>query len=133
METLRARGLRLAVASSSYRRFVELVLEKLNLGSRFETVVTVDDVDRGKPDPAVFLLAAKHLQVQPGECLAYPASHEKARQSLALTLRWARRSQTALWRAEVEDQALFGIVQGGTHADRLISDLKDLPLSLFEG
>ena len=51
------------------------------------------------------------------ECLAYPASHEKARQSMELTLRWARRSQTAFWRAEVEDQTLFGIVQGGTHAD----------------
>jgi queuine tRNA-ribosyltransferase len=51
------------------------------------------------------------------ECLAYPASHEKARQSMELTLRWARRSQTASWRAEVEDQTLFGIVQGGTHAD----------------
>jgi beta-phosphoglucomutase-like phosphatase (HAD superfamily) len=44
-----------------------------------------------------------------------------------------RRALTARWRAEVEDQALFGIVQGGTPADRLISDLKDLPLSLFAG
>jgi len=51
------------------------------------------------------------------ECLAYPASHEKARQSMELTLRWARRSQTALWRSEVEKQTLFGIVQGGTYAD----------------
>lgn len=51
------------------------------------------------------------------ECLAYPASHEKARQSMELTLRWARRSQSAFRGAEVEDQILFGIVQGGTHAD----------------
>jgi queuine tRNA-ribosyltransferase len=51
------------------------------------------------------------------ECLAYPASHEKARQSMELTLRWARRAQTAFRRAEIEDQTLFGIVQGGTHAD----------------
>ena len=51
------------------------------------------------------------------ECLAYPASHERARQSMELTLRWAQRSQTAFWRAEVENQTLFGIVQGGTYAD----------------
>src|SRR3990172_1043703 len=51
------------------------------------------------------------------ECLAYPASHERARQSMELTLRWAQRSQTAFWRAEVEHQALFGIVQGSTYAD----------------
>jgi queuine tRNA-ribosyltransferase len=51
------------------------------------------------------------------ECLEYPASHEKARQSMELTLRWARRSQAAPWRAEAGNQALFGIVQGGTYAD----------------
>jgi queuine tRNA-ribosyltransferase len=51
------------------------------------------------------------------ECLAYPASHEKARESMELTLRWARRSITTRWRGEVEGPALFGIVQGGTYAD----------------
>ena len=75
------------------------------------------------------------------ECLAYPASHEKARQSMELTLRWARRSQnafkelTSAAKAErkepaesaglkprpdetrLRSQAMFGIVQGGTYAD----------------
>jgi queuine tRNA-ribosyltransferase len=51
------------------------------------------------------------------ECLAYPASHEKARQSMELTLRWAGRSQAAFAQADSSRQTLFGIVQGGTHAD----------------
>jgi queuine tRNA-ribosyltransferase len=45
------------------------------------------------------------------ECLAYPASREATERSLALTLRWARRSLAA---HAGGSGALFGIVQGGT-------------------
>lgn len=48
------------------------------------------------------------------ECLAYPAGHEEARQSVARTVGWARRSLQAHQR---QDQALFAIVQGGTYPD----------------
>jgi queuine tRNA-ribosyltransferase len=50
------------------------------------------------------------------ECLAYPASHEDTERSLALTLRWARRSLDA-HRAAGSPAALFGIVQGGSYHD----------------
>jgi queuine tRNA-ribosyltransferase len=50
------------------------------------------------------------------ECLAYPASREATERSLDLTLRWARRSRAA--HAAAPGRALlFGIVQGGGHAD----------------
>jgi queuine tRNA-ribosyltransferase len=49
------------------------------------------------------------------ECLAYPATVEATERSLALTLRWARRSLDAHRRAGA-GRALFGIVQGGTDA-----------------
>ena len=51
------------------------------------------------------------------ECLEYPASHEKARHSMELTLRWARRCQAAFTAEDSSGQALFGIVQGGVYAD----------------
>ncbi len=51
------------------------------------------------------------------ECLGNPATHEEAERSLALTLRWARRSRDAHTGAAAARQALFGIVQGGTHED----------------
>ena len=51
------------------------------------------------------------------ECLEYPASHEKARHSMELTLRWARRCQAAFAAEDSSGQALFGIVQGGAYAD----------------
>jgi queuine tRNA-ribosyltransferase len=50
------------------------------------------------------------------ECLAYPASREATERSLALTLRWARRSLDA-HRAGGGPAALFGIVQGGSYPD----------------
>jgi queuine tRNA-ribosyltransferase len=50
------------------------------------------------------------------ECLAYPASREDTERSLALTLRWARRSLDA-HRAAGGAAALFGIVQGGSYHD----------------
>jgi beta-phosphoglucomutase len=42
---------------------VERALEIFNIRDRFRTVVTGDEVARGKPDPALFLLAAQALQV----------------------------------------------------------------------
>ena len=53
------------------------------------------------------------------ECTPYPATEEEARESMALSLRWAGRSRArfdALKSAEPErGEALFGIVQGGVY------------------
>ncbi len=52
------------------------------------------------------------------ECLAYPATREATEASLALTLRWARRSLDAHRAGEGGRRAaLFGIVQGGSYAE----------------
>lgn len=48
------------------------------------------------------------------ECTPYPADYEYACRSMRLTTRWAKRCQAVHNR---EDQALFGIVQGGMYAD----------------
>ncbi len=49
------------------------------------------------------------------ECVPYPATYEYAKDSVLRTLRWAKRGQDA--HSRKEDQALFGIVQGGDYAD----------------
>ena len=48
------------------------------------------------------------------ECTPFPAGHEEAERSLELTLNWSRRCKDSHRR---EDQALFGIVQGGMYPD----------------
>jgi queuine tRNA-ribosyltransferase len=55
------------------------------------------------------------------ECLEHPASHDRARESLERTLRWARRAREHFLRTKHSGanpgQAQFGIIQGGTFAD----------------
>ena len=58
-----------AVATSGSRSRVEETLEILNLCKRFRAVVTGNDVERGKPDPDLFLLAAQALQIDPSRIL----------------------------------------------------------------
>ncbi|HEY2497930.1 MAG TPA: HAD family phosphatase [Candidatus Angelobacter sp.] len=64
-----AAGLPMAVATSGNRERVESMLECFDLHSRFCNIVTGEDVKRGKPDPALFQLAARGLQVEPERIL----------------------------------------------------------------
>ena len=50
------------------------------------------------------------------ECTAYPATHAQARESMELSMRWAKRGRDA-HNALENPNALFGIVQGGMHGD----------------
>jgi beta-phosphoglucomutase len=61
-------GLKLALATSSHREKMEMEVSELDIKGLFPVVVTGEDVSRGKPDPEIFLLAAKRLGVPPAEC-----------------------------------------------------------------
>jgi HAD superfamily hydrolase (TIGR01509 family) len=66
----RARGLKLAVASSADRMKVEGNLRQLGLPERtFDALVVGEDVTRKKPAPDIFLLAARRLGLDPASCL----------------------------------------------------------------
>jgi HAD superfamily hydrolase (TIGR01509 family) len=58
-----------AVATSGSRSRVEQTLGTLNLCKRFRTIVTGNDVERGKPAPDLFLLAAQALRIAPNRIL----------------------------------------------------------------
>lgn len=62
-------GLRLSVATSAAPGMQQMAFDAFDLNGLFETVVTGDDVKRGKPDPEPYLLAASRLGVNPAECL----------------------------------------------------------------
>jgi len=65
---LKRRGIRVAVASSS--RNARTILDRVGLtGSLFDAIVDGNDITRSKPDPEVFLLAARRLGLAPAECL----------------------------------------------------------------
>jgi HAD superfamily hydrolase (TIGR01509 family) len=63
-------GVRLAVASSSKRNWVAATLRSIGLSDAFETIAAGDEVQHGKPDPEIYVLAAELLGVPPEECVA---------------------------------------------------------------
>jgi HAD superfamily hydrolase (TIGR01509 family) len=65
----------LAVASSSNRPIIDLVLERSGLDSAFQATVSSEEVARGKPAPDVYLAAARRLGVPPARCAAVEDSH----------------------------------------------------------
>ena len=66
------------------------------------------------------------------ECPPYPATEAEARQSMELSMRWARRSRNAFG-ALANPNALFGIVQGGTHAGLRLESAAALREIGFDG
>ncbi|MBK8899592.1 MAG: HAD family phosphatase [Anaerolineaceae bacterium] len=82
----------LAVATAANRPNIEYVLDGLNLRHYFATVVGAEDVARGKPEPDLFLLVAKRLNLPPEACLVFEdslagleAAHRAGMQAVAVT------------------------------------------------
>ena len=68
LDCLSEAGIRMAIATSASRRRACGTLEELKLACSFHTIVTGDDIRSGKPDPAIYQLAAERMQESP-ECL----------------------------------------------------------------
>jgi beta-phosphoglucomutase len=68
LTSLHEAGFALAVGSSAPPENVHQVMERLGAGALFGAVVHGMDVTRGKPDPQVFLVAARRLGIPPGRC-----------------------------------------------------------------
>jgi len=74
LQQARAAGMRLGVATAANWENVEFVLRGIGLRDAFDTIVTADDITRGKPDPEIFLIAAQRLGVSPARCLVFEDS-----------------------------------------------------------
>ena len=68
-----------AVATSSSMHYARTSLKRAGVLDYFTTIVTRGDVERGKPHPDSFLLAAKRLNVKPDRCLALEDSIQGVR------------------------------------------------------
>ena len=77
----------LAVASSSNRPLIDLVLELSGLASHFRVTVSSEEVERGKPAPDVYLEAARRLGVAAERSAAVEDSESGIRSAKAAGLR----------------------------------------------
>ena len=67
LDTLRSRGYKLAIGSSS--KNAPFILQQLGLGSYFDAISDGNNITHSKPDPEVFVKAAQMLCVPNEECL----------------------------------------------------------------
>ena len=74
VDAAKENGLKLAVASSSGRAWVEGYLEQLGIRHEFHIIKTREDVERVKPDPALYLEALKALQIEAHEAIVFEDS-----------------------------------------------------------
>ena len=67
LDALRAKGLKLAIGSSS--KNAKFILERIGLVDYFDAISDGTNIARSKPDPEVFLKAAEFLGLEPADCL----------------------------------------------------------------
>ena len=116
LEKLRDEGWLQAVASSAPLLNIETIIEALDLESFFSAIASAEDVTAGKPDPQVFIAAARKVGVAPSACVVVedaPAGTEAARRA-------GMRS--------------IGVLSSHAelHADIVVRTLEDLPDDAFD-
>ena len=116
LTTLRASGWRQAIVTSAPRLNIEAIMRVTDLGEVMDTIICAEDVERGKPDPQPFLLAASRLAVPPEHCIVVedaPAGIQAARRAGMRTL---------------------GVLSSHQQlaADRVVRSLTELPDHAFE-
>jgi len=67
LEELEERGIKKAIGSSS--KNTDFILKQIGLKDRFDVIVDGNNIKNSKPDPEVFLLAAKLLDIAPENCV----------------------------------------------------------------
>lgn len=84
----------IAVCTGSRRDEVEPILDRLGVLDLLTTLVTADDVERTKPDPAPYALAARRLETPPTACVAIEDTPTGIASALAAGLRVLGVAQT---------------------------------------
>jgi beta-phosphoglucomutase len=116
LEKLRDEGWLQAVASSAPLLNIETIIAALDLESFFSAIASAEDVTAGKPDPQVFIAAARKVGAAPSACVVVedaPAGTEAARRA-------GMRS--------------IGVLSSHAelHADIVVRTLEELPETAFD-
>lgn len=116
LDKVKSSGLLTAVASASRLSIIEKILVTLNIREKFDTIASAQEVEKGKPEPDIFLLAAQRLGCDPATCIVVEDGIH------------------GMVGAKKAGMKCVGLVRSGVHehgkypADTIVSNLKDLDL-----
>lgn len=71
LEALKAQSVKIAVGSSAPKINVDFVLDRCGIARYFDATASGSEITHSKPDPEVYLLTAKKLGVEPGNCVVF--------------------------------------------------------------
>ena len=71
IETVRAQGRKVGIATSNTRELVEDTLNALGIRQLFDSIKTSCEAGAGKPAPDVYLMVSKEIEVPPERCLVF--------------------------------------------------------------
>jgi haloacid dehalogenase superfamily, subfamily IA, variant 3 with third motif having DD or ED len=86
LDDVKNRGLTIALASSTYQKYIVQMLGQAEIIDYFDVVVGGDAVDNGKPAPDIYRLTCKKIGLNPGLCLAIEDSPNGVRSAAAAGL-----------------------------------------------
>jgi HAD superfamily hydrolase (TIGR01509 family) len=71
--------LKMAISTGASREFLDLMLDRLNIRDRFDVLITSDEIEKGKPDPEIYLKTCQKLALKPEQCVVLEDSSNGAR------------------------------------------------------
>lgn len=74
LEQLKKQDIKCALATSAPGENADFILDDLKIRHYFTTVLDSSDVDKGKPEPDVYIKAAKALKLSPSKCFVFEDS-----------------------------------------------------------
>ena len=117
LEQLREMKIRLALATSSVGASARPFLDRHHLTQFFEVIITGDEIERGKPEPDIYLRAAKKLGIAADECLVIEDSLSGIAAAKAAHMRVAA----------IPDRRFVDPREYEKEADYLLNDLSEIP------
>jgi len=121
LDYLKAHGYRIGMATSTPWDTVKEHLERTDMLSYFDTVVTGDMIRNGKPAPDIYLLAAERLSVDPADCIGVEDSLNGVRAVAAAGMRAVMipdlipptpEVEAVVWRMLTEITELIPLLEG---------------------
>lgn len=71
---LKSEGKKIALATSTVKEFVDLVIVHFGFGKYFDLVLTAEDVSKGKPDPEIYNIAVARFNADKEKCVVFEDS-----------------------------------------------------------